>query len=69
MEIRYDEQDLPRRLDLTHASGKKAIVLVKQRDALQQAFTEEQLGLSLPEDTPLLPLSRYRTPADGASAP
>lgn len=69
MEIRYDEQNLPRRLDLTHTNGQKAIVLVKQRDTVQRPFTEEQLGLALPEDTPLLPLSRYRAPAEGTSAP
>ena len=69
MELLYDEQGLPRRLNLTHANGQKAIVLVKQRDTVQQPFTEEQLGLALPEDTPLLPLSRYRAPADGKSAP
>ncbi|WP_300802146.1 hypothetical protein [uncultured Desulfovibrio sp.] len=69
MELLYDEQGLPRRLNLTHANGQKAIVLVKQRDTVQQPFTEEQLGLALPEDTPLLPLSRYRAPADGKVAP
>ena len=69
MEIRSDEQNLPRRLDLTHTNGQKAIVLVKQRDTVQRPFTEEQLGLALPEDTPLLPLSRYRAPAEGTSAP
>lgn len=69
MTILYDDRQLPRRLDLLHANGQKAIVLVKQRDGVQRPFTEEQLGLALPEDTPLLPLSRYRAPADGKSAP
>ncbi len=69
MEILYDEQSLPRRLNLMHANGQKAIVLIKQRDTVQRPFTEEQLGLALPEDTPLLPLSRYRAPAEGNSAP
>lgn len=69
MTILYDDRQLPRRLDLVHADGQKAIVLVKQRDEVHKSFTEEQLGLALPEDTPLLPLSRYRAPAKGTSAP
>lgn len=64
MNILYDDQALPRRLDLTHADGQKAIVLVKQRDSVQQAFSPDQLALGLPEATPLLPISRYRAPAE-----
>lgn len=63
MDIACDDQGLPRRLDLTHANGQKAIVLVKQRDNPAVPFAPDQLALSLPEDTPLLPLSRYRAPA------
>lgn len=64
MEVAYDDASLPRRLNLTHANGQKAIVLVKQRDAAVSPFTQSQLSLSLPENAPLLPLSRYRAPAD-----
>lgn len=64
MGILYDDQGLPRRLDLAHADGQKAIVLVKQRDSVKEAFLPDQLALSLPEGTPLLPISRYRAPAE-----
>ena len=64
MGILYDDQGLPRRLDLTHADGQKAIVLVKQRDSVKDPFSPDQLALTLPEDTPLLPISRYRAPAE-----
>lgn len=64
MEMDYDEAGLPRKLHLEHARGQKAIVLVKQRDAVQTPFSPAQMSLSLPESAPLLPLSRYRNPAE-----
>ncbi|WP_288907396.1 lipoprotein insertase outer membrane protein LolB [uncultured Desulfovibrio sp.] len=62
MEILYtdDASPLPRRLNLTHSNGKRAIVLVKEREKPAQAFTEAQLSLPLPEDVPLLPLSQFK---------
>lgn len=64
MEIsRADEpKALPRRLNLTHASGKRAILLVKERENPASPFTQEQLRLDLPEGAPLLPLAQYRAP-------
>ena len=64
MEIVYDEATppLPRRLSLTHAKGQRAILLVKEREMPGAPFTAEQLRLTLPEGTPLLPLSQYRAP-------
>jgi hypothetical protein len=62
MEILYtdDARPLPRRLNLTHTNGKRAIVLVKEREKPTQAFTEAQLSLPLPADVPLLPLSQFK---------
>ena len=62
MEIAYDDAvpPLPRRLTLTHSNGKRAILLIKEREKPAKAFTEEQMRLTLPEDVPLLPLSQYK---------
>ena len=64
MEIVYDEATppLPRRLTLTHAKGQRAILLVKEKEMPGTPFTGEQMGLTLPEGAPLLPLSQYRAP-------
>ena len=64
MEIAYDDATppLPRRLTLNHASGKRAILLVKERENPASPFTQEQMRLTLPEGAPLLPLSQYRAP-------
>lgn len=64
MEIVYDEATppLPRRLSLTHAKGQRAILLVKEREMPDAPFTGDQMGLTLPEGAPLLPLSQYRAP-------
>lgn len=61
MEIVYDDgaPPLPRRLNLTHGSGKRAILLVKERERPVTPFTQEQMRLTFPEGAPLLPLSRY----------
>ncbi len=62
MEIVYDDgpPPLPRRLNLTHGSGKRALLLVKEREHPGTPFTPEQMRLTLPEGAPLLPLSQYR---------
>lgn len=62
MEIAYDDAapPLPRRLTLTHTDGKRAILLVKEREKPARTFTAGQMSLTLPEDAPLLPLSEYR---------
>ena len=64
MGIVYDDATppLPRRLNLTHANGKRAILLVKERENPAAPFTQEQMRLTLPEGAPLLPLSQYRAP-------
>lgn len=58
MTIAYTEDSppLPRRVEINHPNGKRAIILVKERDFPAKAFTEENLRLILPEDTPVQPL-------------
>lgn len=55
MDIAYTEDSppLPRRIEINHPNGKRAIILVKERDFPPQAFTDENLRLILPEDTPV----------------
>lgn len=63
MEIAYDDDShppLPRRLTLIHSNGKRAILLVKEREKPTGAFTVEQMSLTLPENAPLLPLAQYK---------
>lgn len=62
MEIAYSDgpEPLPRRLTLSHSNGKRAIVLVKEREKVPAAFTPEQMALTLPEGAPLLPLEQYK---------
>ncbi len=62
MTILYDESTppLPRRVDLIHTDGHQAIVLVKNRETLTTPFTEAQMRLTLPEGTPVAPLSEYK---------
>lgn len=60
--IAYDDNTppLPRKLEITHAKGQRAIVLVKERNYPAVPFTEEQLRLTIPEGTPVLPLRQFR---------
>lgn len=62
LNIAYDDSPtpLPRRLEITHTGGQRAIVLVKERDYPSSPFTDAQLGLTIPEDTPVLPLRQFR---------
>lgn len=58
MSIAYSEgtSPLPRRVEISHPQGKRALILVKEREFPSQPFTLENLHLTLPEDTPLRPL-------------
>lgn len=62
LHLAYDDRatPLPRRLEMTHSGGQRAIILVKERDAPSAPFTDSQLGLTIPEDTPVLPLRQFR---------
>lgn len=58
MSIAYSEETppLPRRIEINHPNGKRALILVKERDFPTKPFTPENLKLILPEDTQLQPL-------------
>lgn len=62
MLITYEEpaSTLPHSLKLSNPDGKMAILLVKERDNPSQPFTDKQMELLLPANTPLLPLSKYK---------
>lgn len=59
MDIAY-EGELPRSLKLAGKNGKKAIVLVKEREFPANPFTEGQMTLELPPSAQKLPLSKYK---------
>lgn len=66
LEMLYDgEQDMaPRRVNVSHSKGKKAVVLVKERATPATPYTDAQLRLHIPDGTPLLPLrTQARQPA------
>lgn len=50
---------LPKSLKFTNPAGKRAIVLVKERER-SEAFNHEQMELTIPANVPELPLSKYR---------
>lgn len=50
---------LPHKLRLSHASGKKAIVLIKEREKATSAFGKKQMSLKIPNGIKILPLSEY----------
>lgn len=62
MNIKYDNERkaLPERIELKHSQGKKAIILVKERESPRLPFDEKQLGLDLPPGVPALPLSDFK---------
>ena len=57
--IELDETGLVHRIDLSSIRKDKGVVIVKER-ANPGRFTDEQLKLSVPENTALLPLDRFR---------
>lgn len=61
--IAYDEAapHLPKSLRLANASGKMAVILVKERERPQKPFTAEQMRLDLPAGAPVLPISQFKT--------
>lgn len=62
LQISYDdaEQPLPYKLEISHGTGQRAIMLVKAREYLPLPFTDAQLSLILPEGTPVLPITQFR---------
>ena len=60
LSVIYNDSDLPDRLKLLGPDGKRAIISVKDREIVGQPFDAEQMRLSVPENTPRLPLSKYK---------
>lgn len=58
MTLTYKD-NAPERIKLSNDDGKIAILLVKERDNIENAFSEEQMALKLPSGIEMLPLSRY----------
>lgn len=58
----YDEDApyLPRSLRLENKAGKRAIILVKERETLTAPFTARQLELNIPPGAEKKPLSDYK---------
>ncbi len=51
----------PYKLTMIHElDGKKAILLIKNREYSLMPFTSQQMILILPDETPMLPLTQYR---------
>ena len=59
MELGHDDDGLPTKVRLTHPNGKKAIVLVKEREK-PAPFAAEQLRIALTPGTDVLPLAKYQ---------
>ena len=56
-----DGKTLPYKLEIIHAkTQKRAMVLVKEHTNPATPFTRQQLRLTLPEDTPVLPLQQFK---------
>lgn len=62
MDIVYEDGDghRPKRISLKNENGKQAIVIVKSREDVQ-GFEPSQMQVKIPDNTPLLPLSRYKS--------
>lgn len=61
MTIAYEKNEtLPQSLRLINANGKLAVLMIKEREFPKKPFTDEQMTLSLPSGTPVLPLANYK---------
>lgn len=60
-----EKPGLPVSLKLNNLNGRKAIILVKEREAPAKPFSKAQLTLELPQGTARLPLSEFRTAGKG----
>lgn len=60
MKIGYGEGALPVKLNLDRPNGKRAIILVKEREDKLPAFDASQMNLVIPDGVPMLPLSQYK---------
>lgn len=62
LSLGYDEEQphLPKSLRLANLNGKRAIILVKERETVDRPFTADQLKMSVPTGMPLIPLEQFR---------
>lgn len=62
LQLSYEDgATLPYKLEIAHGkTGKRAIVLVKERNWPSAPFTQPQLRLILPKETPVLPLRQFK---------
>lgn len=60
MKIGYGDGALPSKLNLDRPGGKRAIILVKEREDNLPPFDASQMNLVIPDGVPMLPLSQYK---------
>ena len=60
MDIDYGDDALPHRLKLSHDNGKRAILLIKEREKPAAPFAADAMRLELPANTRVLPLEKFR---------
>ncbi len=60
MRVTYDDAGpaLPRKIELRHTDGNRAVLLIKSREIPDRPYTDRELALDLPPDTALVPLER-----------
>lgn len=63
LDLAYDAETvlLPKSLKLVNLNGRRAIILVKEREKPAQPYNESQLQMTIPDGTPLLPLSQFKS--------
>lgn len=63
LDLGYDDEapGLPDSLKLANINGKRAIVLVKEREATAAPFAPSQLELAIPAEVTPLPLEQFKT--------
>ncbi len=62
MNIDYDDATpaRPRKIEVSHPGGQRAIVLVKEREKVSSPFERENITIKLPPGTELLPLKEFK---------
>lgn len=60
--VEEDKPDMPRKLEFSSQKGQRAIILVKEREAMDRPFDANQLKLDVPSGIEILPLSSFKQP-------
>ncbi|MBQ9537318.1 MAG: hypothetical protein IJU79_05985 [Desulfovibrionaceae bacterium] len=58
MQIEYADDNLPSRINLENTRGERAVLLVKEREAVT-TIDKSQLNLTIPQGVKVLPLAQY----------